>query len=47
MMTCGQVMAARGPVLDRVLDATYRSVGAGLNHQAYGRLHAARTKTAW
>lgn len=47
MMTRGQVMAAEGPVLERVLDATYRSVGAGLNRQAYGRLQAARMKTAW
>ena len=46
-MTCGEVVAARGALLDRVLDATCSSIGAGLNRQTYGRFHAARMKTAW
>src|SRR6478609_4654914 len=46
-IACGQVVAARGVLLDRVLDATCSSMGAGLNRRAYGRFHAARMKTAW
>lgn len=46
-MACGEVVAARGALLDRVLDATCSSMGAGLNRRAYGRFHAARMKTAW
>jgi len=41
------VIAAHGAVLDRVLDATCRTFGAGLNRQAYGKFHAARMKTPW
>lgn len=41
------VIAAEGPVLDRVLDATCRSVRAGLNRQACGKFHRARLKTSW
>ena len=42
-----QVVAAQGAVLDRVLDGRSRSMGDGLERQAYGRFHAARTKTPW
>jgi hypothetical protein len=41
------VMAAEGPVLDRVLDATCRSVPAGLDRQACGKFHRAQLKTSW
>jgi hypothetical protein len=34
-------------MLDRVLDATCRTSHSGLNRQAYGKFHAARTKTSW
>ena len=40
-------MAAEGPILDRVLDATCRSVRTGLNRQACGKFHRARLKTSW
>jgi hypothetical protein len=41
------VIAAEGAVLDRVLDATCRTLRAGLNRQAYGKFQAARMKTPW
>jgi len=41
------VIAAQGAVLDRVLDATWPTLRAGLNREAYGRFHAARMKTSW
>ena len=41
------VVAAEGPVLHRVLDATCRSVETGLNRDARGKFHAARMKTSW
>ncbi len=37
----------QGAMLDRVLDATYPLRDCGLDRRAYGRLCAARTKTAW
>jgi GNAT superfamily N-acetyltransferase len=42
-----QVVAAQGAVLDRVLDGRSRTMSSGLERQAYGRFHAARTKTPW
>jgi hypothetical protein len=41
------VIAAEGTILDRVLDATCRSVRSGLNRQACGKFHMARMKTSW
>ena len=40
-------MAAEGPILDRVLNATCRSVRIGLDRDACGKFHRARLKTAW
>jgi hypothetical protein len=40
-------IVARGALLDRVLDARWRDSGEGLTRQAFGRFHAARSKTAW
>jgi hypothetical protein len=42
-----EVVAAQGAVLDRVLDGRSRTMRSGLERQAYGRFHAARTKTPW
>ena len=41
------VIAAEGPVLDRVLDETCRSAHGGPQRRAYGTLHAAQMKTTW
>ena len=41
------VIPAEGAFLERVLDATCRTSHSGLNRQAYGKFHAARTKTSW
>jgi hypothetical protein len=41
------VIPAEGAILERVLDATCRTSHSGLNRQAYGKFHAARTKTSW
>jgi hypothetical protein len=41
------VIPAEGALLERVLDATCRTSHSGLNRQAYGKFHAARTKTSW
>jgi hypothetical protein len=41
------VIPADGAVLDRVLTATYPIWNGGLSRQAYGRFHAAQSKTAW
>jgi hypothetical protein len=41
------VMAAEGPILERVLDATCRTVRIGLDRDACGKFHRARLKTAW
>lgn len=41
------VIAARGAVLDRVLDATCRNARGGLDRQACRKLYAAEMKTAW
>jgi len=42
-----EVVAAQGAVLDRVLDGRSQTTGDGLERQAYGRFHVARTKTPW
>jgi len=47
MITVPTVIAAQGAVLDRVLDATCRIAGNGLDRRAYGKFHAARIKTSW
>jgi GNAT superfamily N-acetyltransferase len=41
------VTIAEGPVLDRVLDATCRTLDGVLSRRAYGKFHAARMKTSW
>src|SRR4029450_8322376 len=41
------VIPAEGAILERVLDATCGTSHSGLNRQAYGKFHAARTKTSW
>jgi hypothetical protein len=41
------VVAAEGPVLQRVLDATCQSARTGLNREACGKFHRARLKTSW
>ena len=41
------VVPVQGAVLDRVLDATHPISRDGLDRHAYGRLDAARMKTAW
>jgi GNAT superfamily N-acetyltransferase len=41
------VVPVQGAVLDRVLDATHPISRDGLDRYAYGRLDAARMKTAW
>ena len=46
-MIARTVIAAEGPVLHRVLDATCRSVRTGLSREACGKFHAARMKTLW
>ena len=47
MITVPTVIAAQGAILDRVLDATCRIAGNGLDRRAYGRFYAARMKTSW
>ena len=42
-----EVVAAQGAVLDRVLDGRTQTMSDGLERRAYGRFHAARTKTPW
>jgi hypothetical protein len=41
------VIAAAGPFLDRVVDATSRNARGGLHRQACSTLHAAQMKTSW
>jgi hypothetical protein len=41
------VVAADGLILERVLDATCRTVRTGLNRQAWSKFHRARLKTSW
>ena len=41
------VTTAEGTVLDRVLDAAYRTSRGVLSRRAYGKFHAARMKTTW
>jgi hypothetical protein len=41
------VIAAEGPFLDRVVDATCRNARGGLGRQACRTLHAAQMKTSW
>ena len=41
------VIAAEGPVLDRILDARCRSAHGGLHRRARATLHAAQMKTTW
>jgi len=41
------VVAAEGPILDRVLDEEHANAAAGLSRAAYGRFDAAQMKTGW
>lgn len=47
MIAVPTVIAADGPILQRVLDASCRTVRAGLNRDACRNFHAARMKTSW
>ena len=41
------LVAAEGPILDRILDDTYEIWHDGLTRHAYGRFYAAQVATAW
>jgi predicted N-acetyltransferase YhbS len=41
------LVAAEGPILDRILDDTYEIWHDGLTRHAYGRLYAAQLATTW
>src|SRR5580765_2951618 len=41
------LVAAEGPILDRILDDTYQIWHDGLSRHAYGRFYAAQVATTW
>jgi GNAT superfamily N-acetyltransferase len=41
------LVAAEGPILDRILDETYETWNDGLTRPAYGRFYAAQVATPW
>ena len=42
-----KLVAAEGPILDRILDDTYEIWNDGLSRPAYGRFYAAQVATPW
>ena len=47
MKTRGEVVVARGPILEQILDDSWPLWGDGLSRQAYGQWNAAQLETPW